>query len=102
MLEGVVVRIISPRTPTTGKLADAELHFTSGPLAGLRLMGFTIWGKRGEEAGKSVTFPKRNFSVGGEQRHYMLLRPIQDGAAQDRVTEIQDLILTAYEQHNKA
>jgi hypothetical protein len=26
-----------------GKLADAELHFTDGPLEGLKLIGFAIW-----------------------------------------------------------
>ena len=29
-----------------GKLADAELHFTDGPLAGLKLIGFAIWERR--------------------------------------------------------
>jgi len=26
-----------------GKLADAELHFSGGPLDGLKLIGFAIW-----------------------------------------------------------
>ena len=30
-----------------GKLADAELHFTDGPLEGLKLIGFAIWERRG-------------------------------------------------------
>ena len=30
-----------------GKLADAELHFTAGPLEGLKLIGFAIWERRG-------------------------------------------------------
>ena len=30
-----------------GKLADAELHFDSGPLEGLKLIGFGIWERRG-------------------------------------------------------
>ena len=29
-----------------GKLADAELHFTEGPFAGLKLIGFAIWERR--------------------------------------------------------
>ena len=29
-----------------GKLADAELHFTDGPLEGLKLIGFGIWERR--------------------------------------------------------
>ena len=29
-----------------GKLAEAELHFTDGPLEGLKLIGFSIWERR--------------------------------------------------------
>jgi len=29
-----------------GKLADAELHFTAGPLEGLKLIGFGIWERK--------------------------------------------------------
>ena len=29
-----------------GKLADAEVHFTNGPLEGLKLIGFAIWERR--------------------------------------------------------
>jgi hypothetical protein len=39
------------------KLADAELHFTDGPLAGLKLVGFAIWERR--TGGRNVTFPAR-------------------------------------------
>jgi hypothetical protein len=30
-----------------GKLADAELHFSDGVLAGLKLIGFSIWSGSG-------------------------------------------------------
>ena len=40
-----------------GKLADAEIHFTSGPLQGLKLVGFGIWERR--TGGRNVTFPAR-------------------------------------------
>ncbi len=75
-----------------GKLADAELHFTDGPLEGLKLIGFTIWERRG--GGRNVTFPARQYSVNGERRTFALLRPIVDVNAQARV---RDLILEAYE-----
>ena len=29
-----------------GKLADAELQFTDGPLEGLKLIGFSVWETR--------------------------------------------------------
>ena len=43
----------------TGKLADAELYFTEadGVLAGLKLIGFVVWERRG--GGRNVTFPAR-------------------------------------------
>ncbi len=78
-----------------GRLADAELHFADGPLAGLKLIGFAIWERRGN-AGRNVTFPARQYSVNGERRSFALLRPVIDTAAQNVV---RDLILEAYADH---
>jgi len=75
-----------------GKLADAELHFTAGPLEGLKLIGFGIWERRGG-SGRNVTFPARQYAVNGERRSFALLRPIVDTAAQERIRE---LVLEAY------
>jgi hypothetical protein len=75
-----------------GKLADAELHFSDGPLSGLKLIGFAIWERR-SGAGRNVTFPARTYSVNGERRSFALLRPIADVDAQDRIREA---ILQAY------
>jgi hypothetical protein len=77
-----------------GKLADAELHFSGGPLDGLRLVGFAIWERRG--GGRNVTFPARQYSVNGERRSFALLRPIADQTGQDR---LRDVILEAYKEH---
>ena len=81
-----------------GKLADAELHFTDGPLAGLRLIGFAVWERRGGSGGRNVTFPARNYSVNGERRSYALLRPILDTTAQNG---IRDLVLEAYQEYEE-
>ena len=78
-----------------GKLADAELHFTDGPLDGLKLIGFSIWERRGG-TGRNVTFPARSYAVNGERRSFALLRPIVDVAAQQKV---RDVIIEAYEQY---
>ena len=77
-----------------GKLADAELHFTEGPLKGLKLIGFAIWERR-SGAGRNVTFPARQYSVNGERRSFALLRPVTDNSAQEKV---RDVILNAYAQ----
>ena len=58
-----------------GKLADAELHFTEGPLEGLKLIGFSIWERRGG-SGRNVTFRARSYAINGERRSYALLRPL--------------------------
>jgi len=78
-----------------GKLADVELHFTDGPLAGLKLIGFAIWERRGGN-GRNVTFPARSYSVNGERRSFALLRPIVDTSAQNA---IRDAIVAAYEEY---
>ena len=75
-----------------GKLADAELHFTEGPLAGLKLIGFGIWESR-NGGRRNVTFPARQYSVNGERRSFALLRPVVDQEAQER---LRDLILDTY------
>jgi hypothetical protein len=75
-----------------GKLADAELHFSDGPLAGLKLIGFSVW-ERKSGNGRNVTFPARQYSVNGERRSFALLRPIVDTTSQEH---IRDVILQAY------
>jgi hypothetical protein len=81
----------------TGKLADAELHFGEGALEGLKLIGFTIWERRGGSAsgGRNVTFPARSYAVNGERRSFALLRPISDTTAQNKIRE---LILEAFQE----
>jgi hypothetical protein len=81
-----------------GKLAEAELHFTEGPLDGLKLIGFAIWERR-TGSGRNVTFPARQYSVNGERRTFALLRPNTDSTGQDR---LRDLVLQAYAEYEAA
>ena len=95
----MLVTIISnDKNNPPGKLADAELHFTEGPLDGLKLIGFAIWERR-TGGGRNVTFPARQYSVNGERRTFALLRPITDVGGQDR---IRTLILDAYKDYEEA
>jgi hypothetical protein len=90
----VTVKILpNDKGTPPGKLADAELHFSDGPLEGLKLIGFSIWERRGGH-GRNVTFPARQYSVNGERRSFALLRPLVDATAQDKVRE---LILEAFQ-----
>jgi hypothetical protein len=89
----LTVKIIAnDRGNPPGKLADAELHFGDGPLAGLKLIGFAVWERR-SGGGRNVTFPARQYAVNGERRSFALLRPIGDTSAQERIRE---LVLDAY------
>jgi hypothetical protein len=94
----VTIHIVpNHRSTPVGKLADAELHFHDGPLAGLKIIGFAIWERRGG-SGCNVTFPARQYAAGGERRSFALLRPIADDEQRDR---IRGLILEAYLEYEK-
>ena len=90
----IEVKILRNGQPKpAGKLADAEIHFVDGELAGLKLVGFAVWERR-EGPGRNVTFPARQFIVHGDRRNFALLRAIGDPSAQNRV---RDLVLRAYD-----
>jgi hypothetical protein len=80
-----------------GKLADAEVFFSEGPFEGLKLIGFSVWERRGGN-GRNVTFPARSYSVNGERRSYALLRPIGDATSQNKLRE---LILEAFAEYEE-
>ena len=89
----IEVKILRNDRPTpVGKLADAEIHFLEGELAGLKLVGFAVWERR-DGPGRNVTFPARPFIVHGDRRNFSLLRAVEDPSSQNRVRE---LILEAY------
>jgi hypothetical protein len=96
----MTVRIIpNVSNSPVGKLADAELHFDEGPLAGLKLIGFGIWERNGGVShGRNVTFPARQYTVNTERRSFALLRPITDVVASDQVRQ---RILEAFVEHEE-
>jgi hypothetical protein len=82
-----------------GKLADVEVHFVGDSLFdGLKLIGFSVWERR-SGAGRTVTFPARQYSVNGERRSFALLRPIVDVTAQNA---LRDRILEAFAAYETA
>lgn len=121
-MTGMTVKIVpNDKGNPPGKLADAELHFVFFPgsatewekvpagmpteaylmaeaLNGLRLIGFSVWERRGG-SGRNVVFPARQYSVNGERRSFALLRPITDAAGQERIRE---LVLQAYAAYEAA
>jgi len=98
-LAGLTVHIIPlAKSDPHGKLADAELHFITGPLEGMKLIGFGIWQQRNGGT-RNVTFPARSYAVNGERRSFSILRPSaypgERLSAQQRVVTF---ILQAYDQ----
>jgi hypothetical protein len=94
----IVVKITpNDKGNPAGKLADAELHFSDGDLDGLKLIGFSVWERRGGN-GRNVTFPARSYVVNGDRRSFALLRPIVDTTAQERV---RDLVLNAFAEYEE-
>lgn len=91
----IIITDPAPATRNTGCVANAELHFTDGLLSGLKLIGFSVWERRGG-SGFNVTFPARQYSVNGERRSFALLRPFMDPTAQ---TPLRDAIIQAYRDH---
>ena len=90
--------VVNDKGNPPGKLADAELHFSDGVLAGLKLIGFSIWERRGSPD-RNVTFPARQYAINGERRSFALLRPIADATAQNTIRE---LILEAFAEYAEA
>ena len=88
-----VVEILPIRNCLVAKLADAEIHFTGGPLAGTRLSGFAVWkGENGDQV--QVRFPENP----QEQDGISLSRLLSDELFQKAVRHF---ISTAYFTHVK-
>lgn len=73
-------------------MCDAEVVFDdAGPLAGLKLVGFSVWRGTGREI--YVTFPSRSYGSGSERRYFELLRP---ASARESADRFRQFILAEY------
>ena len=65
-------------------VCEAELVFEAeaGPLAGMKLVGFSLW--RSPEGEVYVTFPSRAFGSGNERRFFDFLRSVEGTAADSK------------------
>ena len=74
-------------------VSEVELVFPStGILAGLKLVGFSLW--RSPEGEIYVTFPSRAFGAGQERRFFDYLRPVNGGGAAAKA--LKEAIVAAY------
>ena len=94
----VTITINQPAAGAPEKLlANAELAFTTGLLAGLRLTGIALWKAARAEGGQrfvSVTFPAREAERDGEVIYYDHVR----GKGED-VKRLKAAIVDAYREH---
>jgi hypothetical protein len=62
-------------------VCEAEVVFEAeaGPLAGMKLVGFSLW--RSAEGEVFVSLPARSFGAGGERRFFDLLRSVEGQSA---------------------
>jgi hypothetical protein len=62
-------------------VCEAEVVFEAeaGPLAGMKLVGFSLW--RTSEGDVFVSLPARPFNAGGERRFFDLLRSVEGDPA---------------------
>ena len=60
-------------------VCEAELVFDeAGPLAGMKLVGFSLW--RSADGEVFATLPARAFGAGADRRFFDLLRPAENNA----------------------
>ncbi len=75
-------------------VCDAEVIFEAeaGPLAGMKLVSFSVW--RSVEGELFVSLPARPYEAGGERRFYDLLRSVHGDAADGK--RVRDWIKEQY------
>ena len=73
-------------------VCDAEILFDEGELAGMKLVGFSVW--RGAEGDVYVTFPSRAFGTAADRKYFDYLRSIEPGGGGGR--KVKDWILEMY------
>ena len=81
-------------------VCDAEVVFgpDCGPLAGMKLVGFSLW--RGAEGEVYVTFPSRSFGVASERKYFDYLRVAEGGAAESK--RVKEWILEEFRSSRRA
>jgi hypothetical protein len=80
-------------------VCEAELIFDEeGPLAGMKLVGFSLW--RMADGEISVTFPSRAFGAGTERKFFDFLRPAAGLIAESK--RVKAWILEEYRASSRA
>jgi hypothetical protein len=76
-------------------VCEAEIIFGDGILAGMKLVGFSLW--RSPEGEVYVTFPSRAFGTGGERRFFDFFRGVEGGTTDTK--RVKTWIIDAFHAH---
>jgi hypothetical protein len=79
-------------TPVS-KLADVEIHFEEGMLAGLNLVGCSVWKSKKGEA-PTVLVPSRSYTTASGIRYFELLRGSNASGLTNETTEDRQAVKT--------
>jgi hypothetical protein len=81
-------------------VCEAEVVFEAecGPLAGMKLVGFSVW--RSPDGEVFASFPSRAFGTGSERRYFDLLRSVDGQAADSK--RVKSWILAEYRARREA
>lgn len=88
------VQFIDKQNGPERLVCEAEIVFgsESGPLQGMKLVGFTLW--RSADGETYVTFPSRSFGQGSERKFFDYLRSAEGNAGESR--KVKEWILEEY------
>jgi hypothetical protein len=90
--KGMQVQFVARENGPERLVTEAEVLFDDGPLAGTKLVGFSLW--KSPDGEIYVTFPSRAFGAGSERRYFDYLRSV-DGTA-DAIKAVKAWILGEY------
>ena len=96
--KGMQVQFVARENGPERLVSEAEVIFEDGPLAGTKLVGFSLW--KSAEGEVYVTFPSRAFGAGSERRYFDYLRGV-DGTA-DATKRVKAWILDEYRKSEAA
>jgi hypothetical protein len=79
-------------------VCEAEILFDDGLLAGMKLVGFSLW--RSPDGEVYVTFPSRAFGAGSDRRFFDYLRSVDGTGAESK--RVKGWILEAFRESRAA
>jgi len=90
--KGMQVQFVARENGPERLVTEAEVHFDEGPLAGTKLVGFSLG--KSPDGEIYVTFPSRAFGAGSERRYFDYLRAVD--ATAEPIKRVKAWILDEY------